>query len=58
MLSSVLSSERAIEVNIATRGAGVGIKPGVERSATPGTARKIIKARGAADSRIITIDVL
>ena len=37
------------------RGAGVGIKPGVERSETPGTrSLKTLKARGAAESGIIT----
>src|SRR5712691_8295499 len=41
-----------------TRGAGVSIKPGVERSETPGTRPlKISEARGAAGSRIITIGV-
>jgi hypothetical protein len=36
---------------MATRGAGDSIKPGVERSGTPGTVvEKITKAREAADS--------
>jgi len=38
-----------------TRGAGEGIKPGVERSGTPGTrSDKTSKARGAAGSGIIS----
>ena len=42
-----------------TRGAGVSIKPGVERSGTPGTSVKNIpKVRGAADGPIIMVDVL
>jgi len=41
-----------------TREAGASIKPGVERSETPGIRRqKRPKAREAADSRIITSDV-
>jgi hypothetical protein len=38
-----------------TREAGVSIKPGVERSGTPGSVGESIQARGVGGSRIITI---